>query len=236
MTQNIREIAGFIWSVADELLRDNYKRSEYADVIYPFTIIRRLDLVLEPNQEKVLSAYNKYKSHLKDLTGVLCRASGKAFYNTSKYTMAKLLNDPGNIKENFLDYINGFSPNIQEIIDKFKFRNIVQDLYEKDLLYKVIRKFADPQVKLDPDQINSHEMGYIFEELIRKFNEATNENPGEHFTPREIVALMVNLLISKDKEKLSQKGVVTTVYDPACGTGGMLSVAKESILKITTKP
>jgi len=235
MPQNVREIAGFIWSVADELLRDNYKRSEYADVIYPFTVIRRLDLILEPNQEKVLTAYNKYKKDLKDLSGVLCGASGYAFYNTSKYSMAKLLNDPGNIKENFLDYLNGYSDNIQEIIDKFKFRNIVQDLYEKELLYKVIRKFADPQVKLHPDQINSHEMGYVFEELIRKFNEATNENPGEHFTPREIVALMVKLLISKDKERLSGKGVVTTVYDPACGTGGMLSVAKDNILEINEK-
>lgn len=232
MSQNVREIANFIWSVADELLRDNYKRSEYADVIYPFTVIRRLDLILEPTHAKVLAVKQKYETELKDLRGVLTRAAGYAFYNTSKYTLATLLNDPGNIKENFLDYVNGFSDNIQEIIEKFDFRHVVQGLHEKDLLYLVIKKFADPQVKLHPDAVSNHEMGYVFEELIRKFNEATNENPGEHFTPREIVALMVNLLIARDQEKLSRSGVITTVYDPACGTGGMLSVAKEKILEL----
>ena len=235
MSQNVREIANFIWTVADELLRDNYKRSEYADVIYPFTVIRRLDLILEPNHEKVLETEKKYKKELKDLTGVLTKASGYAFYNTSKYTFKKLLDDPGNIKENFLDYLNGFSDNIQEIIEKFDFRHIVQGLYEKELLYLVIKKFADPQVKLHPDEVSNHEMGYVFEELIRKYNEATNENPGEHFTPREIVTLMVKLLIAKDKAKLSKPGVITTVYDPACGTGGMLSVAKEKIVEINPK-
>ena len=223
MSQNLREIANFIWTVADELLRDNYRRSEYADVIYPFTIIRRLDLILEPNHEKVLEAYKKYKKELKDLTGVLTKASGYAFYNTSKYTFSKLLNDAGNIKENFIDYINGFSENIQEIITNFKFRDIIQDLHGKELLYMVIKKFADPQVKLHPDEVSNHEMGYVFEELIRKFNEATNENPGEHFTPREIVSLMVKLLITKDQTKLSKPGVITTVYDPACGKIGRAS-------------
>lgn len=235
MSQNVREIANFIWTVADELLRDNYKRSEYANVIYPFTVIRRLDLILEPNHEKVLEAHKKYKKELKDLTGVLTKASGYAFYNISKYTLAKLLNDAGNIKENFLDYLNGFSDNIQEIIEKFDFRHVIQGLHEKDLLYLVIRKFADPQVTLHPDQVSNHEMGYVFEELIRKFNEATNENPGEHFTPREIVTLMVRLLIAKDSERLSKQNVITTVYDPACGTGGMLSVAKEKILELNAK-
>jgi type I restriction enzyme M protein len=207
-------------------------RSEYADVIYPFTVIRRLDLILEPTHEKVLETAPRFKNELTDLTGVLTRAAGYAFYNISKYTLAKRLNDPGNIKENFLDYLNGYSDNIQEIIDKFDFRHIVQGLHEKDLLYKVIKKFADPLVKLHPHEVTNHEMGYVFEELIRKFNEATNENPGEHFTPREIVALMVRLLIAKDQNKLSQPGVITTVYDPA---GGMLSVAKEKILEINPK-
>lgn len=235
MSQNVREIANFIWTVADELLRDNYKRSEYSDIIYPFTVIRRLDLILEPNHEKVLETHKKYKKELKDLTGVLTKASGNSFYNISKYTITKLLNDAGNIKENFLDYLNGYSDNIQDIIEKFDFRHIVQGLHEKELLYMVIKKFADPQVTLHPDKVTNHEMGYVFEELIRKFNEATNENPGEHFTPREIVSLMVKLLITKDKEKLSKSGVVTTVYDPACGTGGMLTVAKEKIIDLNEK-
>lgn len=235
MSKNVREIANFIWTVADELLRDNYKRSEYADVIYPFTVIRRLDLILEPNHENVLETEKKYKKELKDRTGVLTKASGYAFYNISKFTLSGLLNDAGNIKENFLDYLNGFSDNIQEIIEKFDFRHIVQGLYEKELLYLVIKKFAEPQVNLHPDEVTNHEMGYVFEELIRKFNEATNENPGEHFTPREIISLMVKLLITKDEEKLSKTGVITTVYDPACGTGGMLSVAKEKIIEINPK-
>ena len=232
MVQNVRDLAGFIWSVADELLRDNYKRSKYADVIYPFTVFRRLDCILEPSQDSVHEAFVKYRKELKDLKGALTKASGVPFYNTSKFTFRRLLDEPANIKENFLDYLNGFSENIQEIIEKFKFRNQVQELYEKDLLYQVVRKFADPEVDLHPDRLSNLEMGYVFEELIRKFNEATNENPGEHFTPREIIHLMVKVLIAKDKSKLSGRGVITTVYDPACGTGGMLSVAKEEILNI----
>ena len=232
MVQNVRDLAGFIWSVADELLRDNYKRSKYADVIYPFTVFRRLDCILEPSQDSVHEAFVKYRKELKDLKGALTKASGVPFYNTSKFTFRRLLDEPANIKENFLDYLNGFSENIQEIIEKFKFRNQVQELYEKDLLYQVVRKFADPEVDLHPDRLSNLEMGYVFEELIRKFNEATNENPGEHFTPREIIHLMVKVLIAKDKTKLSGRGVITTVYDPACGTGGMLSVAKEEILNI----
>ncbi|MDO8744136.1 MAG: class I SAM-dependent DNA methyltransferase, partial [Candidatus Brocadiaceae bacterium] len=227
MSQNIREIANFIWSVADELLRDNYKRSKYADVVYPFTVLRRLDCVLEPSHEKVQEAYRKYKKELKDLSGVLCKTTGFGFYNTSKYTFKKLLDNPDNIKENFLDYLNGYSDNIQEIIEKFKFRNEIQNLYEKGLLYKVVKKFTDPVIALE--NLSNHEMGYVFEELIRKYNEATNENPGEHFTPREIIHLMANILFSKDKRRFSQKGVITTAYDPTCGTGGMLTVAKEEI-------
>ncbi|NLZ28803.1 MAG: SAM-dependent DNA methyltransferase, partial [Firmicutes bacterium] len=233
--QKIREMANFIWNIADELLRDNYKRSEYADVIYPFTIFRRLDLILEPTNDAVQEAHEKYKYELKDLTDVLSRATGYPFYNTSKYTMSKLLNEASNIKENFLEFLNGFSDNIQEIIDNFEFRHIVQGLHEKDLLYRITKKFTDPQINLHPDYLSNHDMGYVFEELIRKYNEATNENPGEHFTPREIVTLMVKMLISKDKEKLSQPGLITTIYDPACGTGGMLSVAKEQILQLNSK-
>lgn len=230
MPQNTKEIANFIWSVADELLRDNYKRSKYSDVIYPFTIFRRLDCILEPSHEKTLENFRKFrKKGLKDLTGVLTRTTGVAFYNISNFTFKKLLDDSGNIKENFTDYLNGYSDNIQEIIEKFKFRNEVQTLYEKELLYLVVKKFTDPNINLHPDHLSNHEMGYVFEELIRKYNEATNENPGEHFTPREIIHLMVNLLFTKDKEKLSKSGVISTVYDPACGTGGMLSVAKEEI-------
>ena len=233
MSQNVKEVANFIWSVADELLRDHYKRSKYSDVAYPFTVLRRLDCVLEPTHDKVQESYLKYHKELKDLSGALCQASGFKFYNTSKFTFKKLLDNPGNIKENFVTYLNGYSPNIQEIIEKFKFRNEVQNLHEKDLLYLVIKKFTDPKIALE--SLSNLEMGYVFEELVRKYNEATNENPGEHFTPREIIHLMVNVLFSKDKQKLKEEGVIPTVYDPACGTGGMLTVAKEEILRLNSQ-
>jgi len=230
MTKNFREIAKFIMSTAD-LLRDYYKRSKYADVILPFTVLRRLDCVLAPSKNAVLKKFEDFKVRLDDLSGILKKAAGYSFYNTSKYDFEKLLDDPNNIKLNLIDYINGFSPNVREIIDKFKLREQINYLDEKDLLYKVVQKFADREkTDLHPDSLTNHEMGYVFEELIRQFNEQSNENPGEHFTPREIIRLMVNVLMSKDKDELSKKGKIVTVYDPACGTGGMLTIAKEHIV------
>jgi type I restriction enzyme M protein len=228
-TTSIREVANFIWSIA-ELLRDKYKRSKYQDVILPFTVLRRLDCVLEPTKQEVLKQYDKYKDKLDDPTGILGKASGYSFFNTSKYDFLKLLDDPGNIKQNLIDYLNGFSENVREIADKFSLREEVNRLDEFDLLYKVVQRFTDPKIDLHPDSLTNHEMGYVFEELIRRFNEQSNENPGEHFTPREIIRLMVNLLMSKDKQELSKAGKIVTAYDPACGTGGMLTIAKEHIL------
>ncbi len=227
MTKTFRETAAFIWSIAD-LLRDHYKSSKYSDVILPFTVLRRVDCVLAPTKKNVLEKFNQYKLKLEDPSGILKKTAGYTFYNTSRYDFEKLLADPGNIKQNLLDYINGFSANIQEINEKFKLREQISYLDEKDLLFKIIQRFSE--IDLHPNQLGNHEMGYVFEELIRKFNEQSNENPGEHFTPREIIRLMVNVLMSKDKAKLSKKGEVTTVYDPACGTGGMLTIAKEHIL------
>lgn len=235
MSKNFRETANFIWSTAD-LLRDIYKRSKYADVILPFTVLRRLDCVLAPTKKDVLARYEECKDKLDDPSGLLKAASGYGFYNTSKYDFEKLLDDPSNIKQNLTDYINWFSPNIREIIDKFKLREQINYLDEKDLLYKVVQRFADNEkVDLHPDSLSNHEMGYVFEELIRKFNEQSNENPGEHFTPREIIRLMVNVLMSKDKEELKKEGKIATIYDPACGTGGMLTIAKEHLLKHINK-
>ena len=233
----VKELAGFIWSVADEILRDSYKRSKYADVIYPFTVIRRLDCILEPTQNEVISKYMVLREQgIKYFANNVFKfETGVEFYNNSNFTLSDLLNNPSNIKENFISYLNGFSDNIQEIIDKFKFRQEINDLNSKNLLYLVAKKFCDPTLNLHPDVVSNHDMGYIFEELIRKYNEATNENPGEHFTPREIIHLMVNLLMSKDGKKLSEKGKIVTVYDPACGTGGMLTVAKEKISDLNSK-
>ncbi len=232
MTNNFRETANFIWSVRD-LIRDSYKRHKHAEIILPFTVLRRLDCVLEPTKKDVLAKHEQYKKKLDDTSGILRKASGYSFYNTSKFDFHKLLDEPTSIKQNTFDYINGFSENIRDIVDKFKLREKIADLDEKDLLYQLIQRYSE--IDLHPDRISNHEMGYIFEELIRKSNELSNENPGEHFTPREIIRLMVNLLLSKDRRELSKEGKIVTVYDPACGTGGMLTIAKEHILSDINK-
>lgn len=226
---NFTEKANFIWTVAD-LIRDDFKRGKYQDVILPLTVLRRIDCVLEPKKEKVLSEYNKYKGKLKDLDPILRKASGYAFYNTSKYDFERLLDDPNNIAKNLNAYINGFSENMREVIDRFDFRNTISKLNEANLLYLVIQRFT--QIDLHPDKVDNHEMGTIFEELIRRFNEALDENPGEHFTPRDVVRLMVMLLFAVGSEILKVEQRVVKFSDPACGTGGMLTIAKEQALEI----
>ncbi|MFZ5879416.1 MAG: type I restriction-modification system subunit M [Chloroflexota bacterium] len=224
--------ANFIWTVAD-LIRDDFKRGKYQDVILPLTVLRRIDCVLEPTKEKVLSAHAKYKDQLKDLDPVLRKTSGFAFYNTSKYNFERLLDDPNNIARNLNAYINGFSENMREVIEKFDFRNTISKLSEANLLYLVIQRFTE--IDLHPDQVDNHGMGTIFEELIRRFNEALDENPGEHFTPREVVNLMVKLLLAVENEALKIPEKVIKVADPACGTGGMLTIAKEEMLALNPK-
>lgn len=216
----------FIWSVAD-LIRDSFKRSKYQDVILPFTVLRRIDCVLEPTKPEVLKANAKLKGRLENLDPPLCKASGFAFYNTSLYDFEKLLKDAPNLASNLRAYINGFSENMREVLEKFDFENTISKLEEAGLLFLVMERFKG--VDLHPDVVSNIEMGYIFEELIRKFNEALNENPGEHFTPREVIRLMVALLLSQDTEALSHNHVVRTVYDPCCGSGGMLTITKEQI-------
>lgn len=229
MANNFTEKANFIWTVAD-LIRDDFKRGKYQDVILPLTVLRRIDCVLEPTKEKVLTAYNKYKGELKDPDKALRKTSGYAFYNTSKYNFDRLLDDPNNVAKNLNAYINGFSKNMLEVIEKFDFRNTIAKLNEANLLYLVIQRFT--QIDLHPNVVDNHEMGTIFEELIRRFNEALDENPGEHFTPREVVNLMVKLLLSVENEALKIPQRVIKVADPACGTGGMLTIAKEQMLAI----
>ena len=229
---NIHEIANFLWQIADEVLRDDFKRGKYPDVILPFVVLRRLDCVLAPTKEAVLERHAFLKSKgITSVDGQLRKASGYAFYNTSKYDFSKLLDDPKNIAKNLRAYINDFSENVRDIIDNFKLRNTIDALDQNDLLFLLIQKFVSPQANLHPDELSHHEMGYVFEELIRRFNEQSNENPGEHFTPREVIRLMVRLIINGDKDMLGQSGVVRTAYDPACGTGGMLSIAKEYIFE-----
>jgi type I restriction enzyme M protein len=223
---NHSEIANFIWSIAD-LIRDAFKRGKYQDVILPLTVLRRIDAVLEPNKSVVLERYRQLKGRLDNLDPPLRAAAGYAFYNTSQYTFERLLDDPPHLADNVRLYINSFSENMRDVLAKFDFFNTIQKLEEARLLYLVMERFKN--VDLHPDAVSNLQMGYIFEELIRRFNEALNENPGEHFTPREVIRLMVNLLLAEDIEILSQNHVVRTVYDPCCGSGGMLTIAKERI-------
>ncbi len=225
---NHSQIVSFIWGVAD-LIRDTFKRGKYQDVILPLTVLRRLDCVLAPTKPKVLEVQARYKGKIEDLRGQLTRAAGFKFYNTSRYDFEKLLADAPGIAANLRNHIAGFSPNMREVLEKFDFDNTISKLDEAGLLFQVMQRFGDPQVNLHPDVVDNAMMGTIFEELIRKFNEALNENPGEHFTPRDVVHLMVDLLIAGNEERLRKKGVVLSVYDPCCGSGGMLTIAKEHI-------
>ena len=225
---NHSQIVSFIWGVAD-LIRDTFKRGKYQDVILPLTVLRRLDCVLAPTKKKVLAAQARFKGRLDNLDPQLRRASGFAFYNTSRYDFGKLLADAPHIAQNLRNYIAGFSPNMREVLEKFDFDNTISKLDEAGLLFQVVQRFGDPKVDLHPDAVDNAAMGTIFEELIRKFNEALNENPGEHFTPRDVVHLMVDLLLAGDRRRLRTKGVVLSVYDPCCGSGGMLTIAKEHV-------
>src|SRR5216684_5094320 len=228
---NFSEKVNFIWSVAD-LIRDSFKRSKYQDVILPLTVLRRIDCVLQPTKKHVLEVNAELKNKLDNLAPQLRKASGYAFYNTSLYDFERLLNDAPNLASNLKAYINGFSDNMREVLEKFDFNNTITKLDEADLLFLVMEKFKN--IDLHPDVVPNLEMGYIFEELIRKFNEALNENPGEHFTPREVIRLMVNLLLAQDQQALKRNHIVRTVYDPCCGSGGMLTIAKERMLEINS--
>ena len=224
--ERFSEKVSFIWSVAD-LLRGDYKQSEYGRVILPFTVLRRLDQVLAPTREAVLQAAERFASSPEALREkMLLRAAGADthFYNTSRLDFAGLLNDPAHIAQNLVGYVNGFSQNARDIIEHFRFEAQIERLDRANLLFLVVQKFA--AIDLHPDSVSNLEMGYVFEELIRKFAEASNETAGEHFTPREVIRLMVNLLFVEDDDVLRRPGVVRTMYDPACGTGGMLSVAE----------
>jgi len=227
-TENVKQLASFIWSVAD-LLRGDYKQADYGKVILPFTTLRRLDCVLEPTKEAVMEFYEaKVKSmNLKNPEPLLNQKAGVTFHNISQFTFQKLREDPDNVAANLKNFINGFSAAGREIIEYFNFNDHIQRLDEANLLFLIVKKFAE--IDLHPDAVSNMEMGYVFEELIRKFSELSNETAGEHFTPREVIRLMVNLLFQNDREILTQKGIVKTIYDPACGTGGMLAIAEEYI-------
>jgi len=219
-------LSSFIWAVAD-LLRGDYKQSEYGKVILPFTVLRRLDCVLEPTKEAVLKEKENRESAGINPEPFLLKKSGLLFYNTSPLDMKKLMGDQDNIRENLFSYVQAFSADVRDIFECFDFHTQIERLAKAGLLYLVTEKFAN--IDLHPDSVSNAEMGLVFEELIRKFAEISNETAGEHFTPREVIRLMVNLLFIEDDEALTKPGIVRSLYDPTAGTGGMLSVADEHL-------
>jgi type I restriction enzyme M protein len=228
----INNHAAFIWSVAD-LLRGDYKQSEYGKVILPLTVIRRLDCVLEPTKDAVLEKYEQLSGRIENVAAPLEAITEQQFYNTSELNFGKLLDDPINIADSLNLYIGGFSPAAKDVIDKFDFGIQVERLRKANLLYQVVGKFAE--IDLHPEAVSNIEMGYLYEELIRRFSELSNETAGEHFTPREVIRLMVNLLFIDDEDALTKPGIVKTLCDPACGTGGMLSVAEDRLRELNPR-
>ena len=224
-----QEEVAFIWSVAD-LLRGDYKQSEYGKVILPLTVLRRLDSVLEPTKQKVLKRHKELEGRLENVDPVLMQTTGHGFYNVSPFTFRTLLDDPANVGENLGRYIRGFDQGTGDVIAKFELEAQIRRLERSNLLYKVVSKFCD--IDLHPGRVSNLEMGYVYEELVRKFSELSNETAGEHFTPREVIRLMVNILFANDRDLLTKKGAIATLYDPACGTGGMLSVAEDYLREL----
>ena len=216
----------FIWNVADKL-RGAYRRSDYGKVILPFSVLRRLDCALDATKEDVLKQADTNRNEGAARDFILQKTSGYAFYNTSPYDLRKLTGDPANLKQNLLSYVEGFSPNVRDVFDRYDFATQVNKLDESDLLLLVLQEFL--KLDLHPETVSNAEMGLIFEDLIGRAMEASNEEAGEYFTPRDVVRLIVNLLFARDDEILSKAGVVRTIYDPTAGTGGMLSVADDYV-------
>ena len=230
-TETHSQLASFIWSICN-LLRGPYKRNEYRKVILPLTVLRRFDCLLAPTKAKVLAEHAKIKSKPETVVrSLLEKITRRPFYNLSKLDLPKLLDDPNQLAPNLNAYINGFSPNVRAIMERFAFDQQIARMAEKNLLYEVIKAFCDPKLDLSEGRVDNVQMGYVFEELIRVGAEQSNEEAGEHFTPREVIKLMVNLLLSPEKD-LRKSHVVKTIYDPACGTGGMLSVAEQYIRRL----
>lgn len=229
MSVNSNEIASFIWSVAD-LLRGDYKQSDYGKIILPFTLLRRMDCVLDTTKPAVLKEFKAKKSMGIELSPFLTKKAEQTFFNTSPFDFDKLQGDPSHIKSNLTAYINAFSENARDIFERYDFLKQLDKLDESNLLYLVVQKFAG--IDLHPNRITNTDMGLLFEELIRRFAELSNETAGEHYTPREVIRLMVDLLFTVDDAALTKAGTVRTIYDPTAGTGGMLSIAGEHLRQL----
>ena len=222
-------LSSLIWSSADDVLRGLFKPSEYGRVILPFVVMRRLDCVLEPKKDEVYELYNKFKDQLSDPSPVILRQVGLPFFNTSKFDLSRIKSDPTNVLMNFNNYVQGYSKNVLDIIENFSINPLVEKLHKNKRLYLLIDKFTE--FDLHPDKIDNHQMGSVYEELLRKFSEMSNEESGDHFTPRDVVKLLVSFVFGGDKEDLQGEGKIRSVFDPCCGTGGMLTIGKEWVLE-----
>ncbi len=222
-----QNLSSLIWSTADDVLRGMFKPSEYGRIILPFVVLRRLDCVLESQKDKAFELHEKYKKKLKDFNQVIQSQLNLPFFNVSKFDLLRIKSDPNNVYKNFNNYIQGYSKNVLDIIENFQINPLITKLNKNKKLYLLIDKFTE--IDLHPSKIDNHQMGSLYEELLRKFSEISNEESGDHFTPRDIVKLLVSLVFSGDKENLKGKGKIRSVYDPCCGTGGMLTIGKEWI-------
>lgn len=222
--KGFQDKVSLIWAVAD-ILRGDFKPHEYGQTILPFVVLRRLECALEKTKDKVIAKSKSLEGKINDLETILNKESGHTFYNTSPLTLTKILQDPNKVASNLNSYIRAFSPSASEVLDKYGFPEKIKKLEDQGLLYQIIGKFAD--IDLSEESVSNEAMGYIFEELLRKFSEMSNETAGEHYTPREVIRLMVNLLFIEDAKALAGQKPIRSIYDPACGTGGMLSIAEE---------
>lgn len=232
ITKIVSEKASLIWSIADKLV-GVYKPHEYGDVILPLTVLKRFDSVLSDTKDKVIEMAKKYPETFAKRDFILKETAGQKFYNASKYDFKKLLDDPDNIEENFYNYINGYSDEVKDIIKNFDLNKQIEKMAGNGILYQVIDTFNSEKANLHPSYVSNIEMGYIFEEIIRRFNELSNEEAGQHYTPREVIELMVNLIF-EDEEDLADSSKIKTVYDGACGTGGMLTASMEYAKKLNS--
>ena len=220
-----QELSSLIWNVCDDILRGLFKPTEYGRIILPFVVLRRLDCVLEPHKQEMYDLYEKYKEQIDDVSPIIRKQTGTTYYNTSKYDLSRLKGDPTNVLMNFRNYVNGYSPEVIEIIQNFQLDTLVEKLQKNKRLYQLIDKFTE--IDLHPNMVSNHQMGQVYEELLRRFSEMTNEESGQHFTPRDVVKLLVNFVFFGNKEDLQGEGKIRSVFDPTCGTGGMLTIGKE---------
>ena len=226
---NYQELANLVWNVADDVLRGLFKPHEYGDITLPFLVLRRLDCILDEDErkKKAINAYNQFKDKVSEdrLPPIIFKATGTQFYNTSQYNLARLKGEAGNIRHNFENYLNGFNADVRDIIENFNLDRFIARLDRNNRLFIFCDKFTE--VDLHPNQVDNHTMGQVFEELLRRFSEMSNETSGEHYTPRDVVRLLVSLLFAEHRENLQGQGVVRSIFDPCCGTGGMLTIGKE---------